>query len=862
MQDELSFHLQSRADDLARAGHSPAEAMRLARIEFGGLDQYKEHLRDTRHFGWVEDFARDFAYAGRNLLRAPLFALSAAGAIALGIGVNAAVFSLVYGLLFRSLPAPDPGSLRNVYMGVQAAGRTSHGSGHFVSFVEFAYLRAHARTADLAGISEAGITAPFAPAGLHAQLVSDNLFGVLGGRPALGRFFNHQEASAPGTAPVAVLSYDAWQKYFGGQDVTGHTIVLNRTQFTIVGVAGRGFYGPLILKPDIWIPVTMQALTRAGESLVDNPSAGFIQVFARRRPGVSDSAMLAEMRVVGQQAVDSHASGQRAAVSISSAALFNYPELMMHSAPILGILFAVVSMVLLVACANVGNMLVARGFGRSREIAIRLSIGAGKGRLVRQLLTEHMLLALLGGIGGLALASVGAHAVFAALPTVGDSQIDLSPDWRITAWTFLVALGAGAVFGLPAALGMTRSDLTGNLRGGVFEAGVKHRRFRLQNALIVTQVAISALLLINAGLLVRAAVRSLHTDFGHAVSGVLIAKPNLREMQYTPAQAERYLNAMRLRASAMPGVTSVSWTGFDPVISGCGNQARAVLPDGTAPNGVSISCFEVGAGYFRTMGMRILAGRPLELADERGNTHVAVVDEDYARRYLPGNPLGRRVRLGNTPADDHEVVGVAGSTTSMMFLAASQPQIYTPLNGLRYLEARLLVAYQGPHAPLERALQEAGRQLDKDTSVAVKPIEENVNMALSFVRVAAGSVATLGALALLLACSGVYGVVAFTVGRRGREIGVRIALGAPARSVMHLLVWQSIRPVLLGICIGTGIALALSRLLRAMLYGVSPADPAGFGAALALLAAVAAVAAFVPASAALRVDPSATLRHE
>jgi hypothetical protein len=241
---------------------------------------------------------------------------------------------------------------------------------------------------------------------------------------------------------------------------------------------------------------------------------------------------------------------------------------------------------------------------------------------------------------------------------------------------------------------------------------------------------------------------------------------------------------------------------------------------------------------------------------------VAVVDESFARRYLPGNPLGRRIRMGSTPADDREVVGVVASTSPLLFLQQSYPNVYVPLTGLRFLEARLVVAYQGPRDPLIRALQALGPQLDRETSVALTPIEENVSKALSFVRFAAGGVATLGALALLLACTGVYGVVAFTVGRRRREIGVRIALGAPAPAVMRLLVWQSLRPVLIGGVLGTALAAAASRLIRTMLYGVSPLDPAGFLAALTLLAAVAAAAAWVPASAALRVDPATTLRHD
>lgn len=862
MQDELAFHLDARAADLVRSGFSPVEASRRARIEFGGAEQYKERLRDARRCGWIEDLIRDFTYAFRNFRRAPLFALSAAGAIALGIGVNTALFSVVYGILFRPLPVADAGAIRIVYMNVRGEGsRSFHGSSYFVSFPEFVHLRANAKTAELAGISEAGLSAPFASEALHAQLVSDNLLPLMGAHPAAGRFFTRQEAAAPGSAPVAVLAYEAWQRYFNGADIIGHIVTLNRTPFTIIGVANPGFYGPLVLKADIWLPITMQAITRAGESLVDDANAGFIEIFARKKPAAADSAVLAEMQVLGHQAVTAHAPAMRALVSLAPGAMFNYPEVMSHSLPVLAILFSVVSLVLLVACANVANMLVARGFSRAREIAIRLSIGAAKSRLIRQLLTEHLLLGLLGGAAGLALSQIAVRALRAALPTLGEDQLDLSLDWRIVFWTVLVALAAGVVFGIPSAFGITRGDLTQSLRGDSF-AGVRHRRYRLQNILVATQVAVSTLLLINAGLLVRAARNAITVDPGMAVEHVLIVRPNLRDLQFTPAQAERYFHGLRERAAALPGVTTAAWTGFEPITTSCGGQSGPVQPDGSAKPMVQISCHQVGAGFLKVMRLSLLEGRAFQPADDRPGAKVAIVDESFARRFLSGKPLGRRIRLGDKAEDDREVIGVVASVRPLMFLQPDYPQVYTPLAGMRFLEARLVVAYEGPAGSVSRALQALAPQLDQEVSLFIKPIEENVSTALSFVRLAAGALATLGALALFLASTGVYGVVAFTVSRRRREIGVRLALGAQAASVMRLLACQSLRPVLLGATIGAGFSAAASSFLRAMLYGISPLDPIGYASTLLLLAAVAATAALIPASAALRVDPAATLRHD
>jgi putative ABC transport system permease protein len=862
MQEELAFHIQARADDLARSGISSGEAVRRARIEFGGAEQYKEQLRDTRHFGWVEDLVRDVAYACRNLRRAPVFTLSAAGAIALGIGVNTALFSLAYSVLFRPLPIADPSSVRNIYVGTSGeGGRQVYESIYFVSFPEYLYLRNHSRTADLAGISEANLAAPFAPAGLHAQLVTDNLLPMIGARPARGRFFAREEARTPGSANVVVLSYEAWQKYFNGEDVIGRGIVLNRTAFTVIGVAAEGFHGPLIMKADLWMPITMQAITRAGEALINQANTSWIQIMGHRHPGQTDSTVRAELQVLAQQGLADHAPRLRASVIVSPSAFLNYPDMLNQAVPALAILLAAVSLVLLVACANVANMLVARGFNRSRELAIRLSIGADRFRLVRQLLTEHLLLGLLGGAGGLALSQIGIHAVLASMPEMDGSQLRFSPDWSIMGWTLLVALAAGIAFGLPAAFAMLRGDLNRALRGDAFEAGVKHRRFRLQGALIVVQVAVSALLLINAGLLVRAAYTAIHLDPGHATTGVLIAKPNLRDQQYTPPQAARYLHDLSDSIARAPGVTSAAITAFEPLRSFCGSQAAPVLPDGTAKPNVDMSCFETGPDYLRTMRIRLLEGRGFEPADENAPVKVTLVDEIYARKYLAGNPLGRRVRIGGSQGD-RVVVGVVSSITPLGFLQSQNPQVYTPIGGTRYLESSLVIAYQGPRAPIADALKAASARLDREISLTIKPIEENVAISLTFVRLAAGAFAALGILALILACTGVYGVVAFTVGRRRREIGIRLALGAEGRVVMRLLIWQSLKPVALGAFLGADLALACSYALRAALYGISPADPLGFGAAILLLIAVATMAALVPASSALRVDPAATLRHD
>jgi predicted permease len=864
MQEELAFHVQARAEDLERSGVPSAEARRQACIEFGGIETYKEQLRETRRFGLLEDAARDLEYSWRNLRRSPIFTLSAAAAIALGIGVNTALFSLVYGLLFRPLPVRDPGTIRNVYVSSRGEGeRRMYGTQYFVSFDEFRFLRSQARTAELAAVAEAGASARFAPERLHLQLASDNLLPMIGAKPVAGRFFTKEEVATPGLGAVAVLSYGAWQKYFNGQEVTGRNVVLNRTPFTIIGVADEHSNGPLVLKPDLWIPLTMQGITRAGEPLIADANAGWLQIIGRLKPDMTDAAVRAELQVLAQQAVAAHAPKRRTTVTIAPGAFLNYPDVIRGSVPVLAILFLAVSLVLVVACANVANMLLARGFGRGREIAIRLSIGAAKGRLVRQLLTEHMLLGAMGGLAGLALSQIVVRALLAVLPTIGGNQIEVSADWRIAGWTLLLALAAGVLFGIPSALGMVRGDLISALRGDGPAGGLAmNRRFRLQSALIATQVAVSAVLLINAGLLLRALGAAAHLNPGLANRNVLIVKANLRDLQYSPEQAARYLGQFRDLAAVSPGVSEASLTGFEPLMTSCGSRVRPIAENGTPGEWVQVTCNETGPEYLRVMQIPLRQGRTFQTQDSGPSAKVVLIDEGFARRYFARNALGRRLRIGDSPADDHEVVGIVASTRPLNFLSDDYPQIYQPIQGLRYLESRLVVAYGGPAAPLRQALQAMAARLDRDVTVNVTAIEENVESALAVVRLVAGGVAALGGLALLLACTGVYGVVAFTVARRRREIGVRMALGARPVQVIRLLVRQNMRPVLAGALIGGALAAAGARLIRAMLYGVSPVDPLGFAGALAMLGAVAAVAALAPARAALRVDPAVTLRHE
>ena len=866
MDEELAFHLQSRIDDHLRRGLSRTDAERRARLEFGGVDKYKEQIRDARPFALVDDLARDLTYAWRSLRRTPVFATTAIVAIALGVAVNAGLVTLVYALVLRPLPVKDPGTIRNVFMSTRGGGsRGTYGTPYFVSFPEFVFMRSQSRTAELAAVAEASLSCTCAAGGqLRAQLVSDNLLPLIGARPALGRFFTPDETKTPGSAPLLVLSWTTWHQQFGGaQDVVGRTVMLNRTPFTIVGVADADTTGPLVLKPDVWMPYTMQAITRQGDMLIDTPTFGWIQLLARRRPGVSDAAMRAELSVLGQQSLLPHNPDRTATVTVSPGAFLNYPMIMQDGAPVMAIAFLAVSLVLLLACANVANMLLARGLGRRREIAIRVSIGAGRARLFRQFLTESAVIGVLGGGLGLLLSQGAARLVFALVPTtmMGGHQLDLSPDWRIVAYTLAVSLATSLLFGSVPALRLIRRDLTPALKAEHRNWSLSGRRIPLQSMLVAAQAAITLVLLVNAGLLVRGFDRALRMDLGQSVRNVLIASFNLQQEQYTTERARRLLMDLRDGIAPAAGVAGVSLTVTDPFVSSCGMRARTIGADGQPSERFEIACDQVGAAFFKTMQVAVLRGRDFTDDDVRRGARVAVVDERFARaRFGDVDPVGRLVRLGRDDEGDDEIVGVVMTTSELTVVRRNRPKVYTPIRG--FIGGKLLIAHDGRTDALVSALRMRVAEVDSNLTVSIKSIEQNVRFALAPIRIAAAAAAALGLMGLVLACSGLYGVVAFSVSRRLREIGIRVALGANRTDLLRMIVGQGLRPVAAGGAIGLLLAAGGGHLIRAMLFGVSPIDPMTFTATGLALLAAAASAAIVPALTALRLDPMVALRDE
>lgn len=572
---------------------------------------------------------------------------------------------------------------------------------YYVSWAEYRFMREKSKTGDIAGTALASMTRKNRNQGsILTQMVSDNLLPILGAKPHLGRFFTAEEASKPEQGAVVVLSYPFWQKHFGGaMDVAGKSMTLNRTLFTIIGVAEEKTGGPMLGRPDIWAPLSMQGVMRL-ESFLDKPNVGWIQLLARRRNGVTPAEFQAEMAVLAQQSLQPHLPNRIAMVSAPTAAFFNYPFVKQKGAPVFGVLFVAVSLVLLVACANVANMLLARGLSRRRELAVRLSIGAGCARLVQQLLTESALLSIAGGMLGLLLAQAAAQGMLNMIPSeeIGPLQLNVSADSMVLLYTFGVSIVTAFIFGLLPAWKAVKVDLSPALKSEGLGAIGKRRSFPLQGSLIAVQIAICLVLLVSAGLLLRSLRQAFSMDTGRATRNVLIATFDLEQNRYTPAQAARLILPLRDNMSQAKQVVAASFSDLSPFVNQCDMMGSLLQGDGSVGKGFRYSCEGAGPDYFRTMKIKVLQGRTFDKADVSSNAKVTVVDAKLARMLAAdGQVLGRTILLeaGNINSA-HEVIGVVGAANDYSMKYETNPRAYAPVSGPRLMRTHLLVQYEGP----------------------------------------------------------------------------------------------------------------------------------------------------------------------
>ena len=819
---------------------------------------------------------QDLRYGLRMLAKNPGFAAVAALTLALGIGPTTAIFSLISAVLLRPLPAvQNPGQL--VMLERIQKGFT----GDNFSYPDYLDYRDRNRTFAglLADTSAALSFSNGAPQRIVGSLVSGNYFSTLGVHPAMGRLIEPRDAQVAGEAPVAVLSYGFWQRAFGRDPaVIGRAIHLNGHTFTVVGVAGQGFEGTRIgMAFDVWLPVTMhpQAMPRLSGDSLQNRASGWIEILGRLKPRVSPKEAQADLNVIAGELAQAYpgTNATRRVAVLRHVGMDSDDRASVASA--LGLLMGVVCLLLLIACSNVANLLLARAVGRRREIAIRLALGSGRGRLVRLLLTEGLLLGTLAGGGGLLLAPWLAELAIAFQQRAfGLRQLEVGLDARVLAFALLVSITTGVGVGLAPAARAWRDDIVPDLKEGT--SASSGRRSSLQSSLIVAQVALSLVLLVAAGLAVRTLEKVLAADPGLETENRLLVSLDLGTQGYSETAGRAFYDQLMAQVRALPGAQAASLAGSVPPEEWPG--AVSVFYEGQAPApdvlrgrefelGLRVNINVVAPDYFRTLGIPLMAGRDFSARDRVISPRVAIVSEALARRLWPDeNAIGRRLEVpfvNDTPQPPVEIVGVARDTLHRSLVAAPPLMLY--LSRAQHYDPRTtLVIHTAGSPPFWLpAVRREIAALDKNVPIArAQTLAEHVAESLWQQRLAAGLIGLFGVLALTLAAIGLYGVVSQSVAQRTREIGIRVTLGAKRAHIFNLVLGQGLRLAFVGIAIGLGASLISTRAMRGLLHGVSGHDPLTLALTCVLLAAVALVAGYMPARRATKVNPMMALRYE
>jgi len=833
----------------------------------------------------------DLRYAGRTLWKSPLFTTLATVSIALGVGANTTIFTLLDQIVLRPLPVERPEELVQLRIDGEFDGNT-WGDGSELSYPMYLDLRDHNQV--FSGVFarfdySMHVYARGTTDRVNGELVSGTYFPMLGVRPVWGRVIGPGDDDVQGRHPVAVLSFAYWSSRFARDPaIVGRQIVLNGHPFTIVGVAQEGFAGIDVGNPvQIWVPMMMKPQITPGWNYLEDRRSRFAKVFARLRPGVTSHQAQVSLQpffrsVRGEElkarafAAKSDAFRRRfidATLEVVPAAEGHSGLREWLSGP-LWTLMAIVTGVLLIACANVAGLLVARGIARQREIAIRLAIGGSRARVGRQLVVESVMLALLGATVGLVVASWATSLLVALFLDPGTPiGVTASPDTRIVAFNFGVALVTGVLFGLAPAVQATQPALAQTLKeqsGSVMSGGP----LRLRKALVVTQVALSLLLLASAGLFVRSLRNLLAENPGFETANLiqLAVDPSLNG--YAPERVKRLALSLTERLSSIPGVTHVSLAGVR-VLDGGSWTSTMTVEGHLAREGQDVVAYNnrIMPGYFGTLGIPLLAGRDFAASDARwtrskdGEPGVVIANQRFVDLYFGGrNPIGRHVGFGGDPGTPTplEIVGVVGTAHYVSLRDEAEPQLFFPL--LQANDPRTFVVYVRTTRPPDTVyapIRQAVRTVDANLPVSeMRTMSEQIGRSLSTERLVAALSAVLGVLATLLAVVGLYGVMAYTVTRRTREMGIRMALGARAAVVTWLFVREAGILIAIGFAFGLPAAWAFGRFIQSQLYGVEPGDPLTIAAALFGLGTVAVAGAVAPALRAARISPLTALRDE
>ncbi len=825
----------------------------------------------------MDDLFRDLRYGIRGLLRSPGFTIVAILTVALGIGVNSTIFSLVNAVLLKPLPVEHPEELVDVYG--HAATSSSHDSNSYPNFLDY-----RAKTQTLSGVMAytnffANLSVEGSAELVIGEIVSEDYFRVLGVHTALGRSFLPEEFRAVGAGPVAVLSHGFWRSRFGGDTrVVGRTFRMNGVAYTVVGVAPADFGGMFpAVTPQMWIPLSMvEEVEPLGNNRVSGPSQGpsrlerrgvhFLWVRGRMEPGVEVETVRAELQGIAAQLATEYPETnefERLTILPTNEVAIN-PDFDKTVAPAGYVLLGAVGLVLLVACANLANMLLARATSRRRELAVRIALGAGRGRLARQMLTESVALALAGGIVAMVLAVWLAGLISGFQPPLPiDLGIDIAPDWRVMVFTLVVAGVTGVAFGAVPAIRASRPNLVPALKSSGAGEAKGRKTVELRDALVVVQVAVSVVLLVGGSLMVRSLAAAGRIDYGYDVAHTAYLALAMEMNGYSPEGSGAFFALGRLRLEAVPEVEAVGQASRIPL--SLNNNGFSVFIEGhqNSPSDPSYGMdgASIDERYFDALGLEIVEGRGIQASDRDGRHRVAVVTRTMASRYWPGeSALGREFRTSweGTP---YEIVGVVEDHRVDTPGETPKPYIHIPL-AVDDVFTNYVIRTATPAAALVPALERELRGLDPDlVFLDTGTFQELADIRLFPIRAGAWLIGVFGALALILAAVGLYGVIGYSVSRRVREIGIRKAVGAEARSVVVLVLRQGMVLVGVGFLAGAVLAGFSARVLSSVLF-VDPFDLPSFGLTLLILGGVAALANFIPAQKAARVDPAVALRSE
>ena len=889
---EVATHLAEAADHHRRMGLSEAEATLAAMRDFGGVAYTKEAYRSTRGLPLVDATAQDLRYAVRVLRKSPGFAAAAIATLALGIGANTAIFTVVNALLLRSLPVQDPdrllvvGNPAFVHSWSTGTPRTD-----VFSFPLYRELRDGNQVFSslLAGsrVDNLQITIDGGPEDITGRLVTGNYFETLGVDPFLGRMFTAAEDRAPGADPYAVISFGYWQRRFSADPaVVGRTVRLKNYPFTIVGIAPPGFFGEVVgEQPDVWAPMMMEPALMPGRDFLELSNTQTLVLVGRLKPGVTFGQARANVSVVIRKALTETLASRLSADDRDSVrrgdVTFDVPiasggrgvsRLRQQFSASLLVLMGIVAVVMVVACVNVANLMLARSAAREREMAVRLALGASRGRIVRQLLTESVLLAMAGGVAGLLLAVWSAEAlVQIANRSVATHPLVLLIDGRVLGFTIVICLGAAILFGLAPALECLGRDVTPSLQSGARSTAGGPRTIRTGRTLVSAQIALGILILMAAGLLVHSLRNLESVDLGYRHDQLLVARVDLLASGYAGPPAHSLTRELLDRLAAIPRVQRVT-ASSNGLFSGTESSDGIRVEGFTSANQRDLQSNddEVGPDYFSTIGVPIMRGREITIQDFASGAHVAVINETFATFYFGRrDPLGYRIFVDDSehPNDPgYEIVGIVRDIRDHDIRTGVPRRFYAPLTSAEF-DFPGALNFEIRTAARPEALVETVRNTIKatapglvidDLKVADQLVGDSLTSQVLVARLSLG----FGVLVLVLICVGLYGSMSYAVASRTREIGVRVALGASRTTIVRMVARDAILMLAIGVAAGLPMGMWATRLFRRLLFGVGPADPASVAGAAAIILVTSVVAAILPARRASSVDPMLALRHE